>query len=187
MKKNLAMQQTDQTKKQQKRIPQITTRLEQIDKVLNKLYEDNALGTIPQDRYEQMSQKYSEEYYTLKTELATLQEQLSAYENAGGRAQKFLKLTERYAAFTDLTPAILNEFISRIEVHERDKKRAKQAVQHIGIYFNYIGRFENESDAACRAYGAGSPANAGGNRRSPKGKEPRLPPAVFKGVPGAKP
>ena len=55
-----------------------------------------------------------------------------------------MKLTERYAAFTDLTPAILNEFISRIEVHERDKKRAKQAIQHIGIYFNYIGRFENE-------------------------------------------
>ena len=43
-------------------------------KVLNKLYEDNALGTIPQDRYEQMSQKYSEEYYALKAELATLQE-----------------------------------------------------------------------------------------------------------------
>ena len=144
VKKNLAMQQTDQTKKQQKRIPQITTRLEQIDKVLNKLYEDNALGTIPQDRYEQMSQKYSEEYYTLKRSLPHSKSSYPAYENAGGRAQKFLKLTERYAAFTDLTPAILNEFISRIEVHERDKKRAKQAVQHIGIYFNYIGRFENE-------------------------------------------
>ena len=143
-KKNLSMQQTDQIKKQQKRIPQITTRLEQIDKVLNKLYEDNALGTIPQDRYEQMSQKYSEEYYTLKAELATLQEQLSAYENAGGRAQKFLKLTERHAAFTELTPAILNEFISRIEVHERDQKRARYAIQHISIYFNYIGKFENE-------------------------------------------
>ena len=144
VKKNLVMQQTDQTKKQQKRIPQITTRLEQIDKVLNKLYEDNALGTIPQDRYEQMSQKYSEEYYALKAELATLQEQLSAYENAGGRAQKFLKLTERHAAFTDLTPTILNEFISRIEVHERDQKRARYAIQHISIYFNYIGKFENE-------------------------------------------
>ena len=143
-KKNLSMQQTDQIKKQQKRIPQITTRLEQIDKVLNKLYEDNALGTIPQDRYEQMSQKYSEEYYALKAELATLQEQLSAYENAGGRAQKFLKLTERHAAFTELTPAILNEFISRIEVHERDQKRARYAIQHINIYFNYIGKFENE-------------------------------------------
>ena len=144
VKKNLAMQQTNQTKKQQKRIPQITTRLEQIDKVLNKLYEDNALGTIPQDRYEQMSQKYSEEYYSLKAELEQLREQLSAFENAGGRAQKFVKLIDRYADFTDLTPTILNEFISRIEVHERDKKRAKQAIQHIGIYFNHIGRFENE-------------------------------------------
>ena len=144
VKKSLAMQQTDKAKKQQKRIPQITTRLEQIDKVLNKLYEDNALGTIPQDRYEQMSQKYSEEYYSLKAELEQLREQLSAFENAGGRAQKFVKLIDRYADFTDLTPTILNEFISRIEVHERDKKRAKQAIQHIGIYFNHIGRFENE-------------------------------------------
>ncbi len=55
VKKSLAMQQADKVKKQQKRIPQITTRLEQIDKVLNKLYEDNALGTIPQHRLEEAS------------------------------------------------------------------------------------------------------------------------------------
>ena len=144
VKKSLDVQQTDRTKKQQKRVPQITTRLEQIEKVLDKLYEDNALGTIEQDRYEQMSQKYSEEYYTLKTELAEIKEQLSAFENAGGRAQRFVKLTERYADFDELTPAILNEFISKIEVHERDQKRARYAIQHIGIYFNHIGRFENE-------------------------------------------
>ena len=144
VKKSLDVQQTDRTKKQQKRVPQITTRLEQIEKVLDKLYEDNALGTIEQDRYEQMSQKYSEEYYTLKTELAEIKEQLSAFENAGGRAQRFVKLTERYADFAELTPAILNEFISKIEVHERDQKRARYAIQHIGIYFNHIGRFENE-------------------------------------------
>ena len=144
VKKSLDVQQTDRTKKQQKRVPQITTRLEQIEKDLDKLYEDNALGTIEQDRYEQMSQKYSEEYYTLKTELAEIKEQLSAFENAGGRAQRFVKLTERYADFAELTPAILNEFISKIEVHERDQKRARYAIQHIGIYFNHIGRFENE-------------------------------------------
>ena len=144
VKKSLDVQQTDRTKKQQKRVPQITTRLEQIEKVLDKLYEDNALGTIEQDRHEQMSQKYSEEYYTLKTELAEIKEQLSAFENAGGRAQRFVKLTERYADFAELTPAILNEFISKIEVHERDQKRARYAIQHIGIYFNHIGRFENE-------------------------------------------
>jgi DNA invertase Pin-like site-specific DNA recombinase len=144
VKKSLAIQQTDKVKKQQKRIPQITARLEQIDTVLNKLYEDIALGRIKQDRYEQMSKKYSEEYYTLKTELAEIKEQLSAFENADGRAQRFMKLTERYAAFTELTPAILNEFISKILVHERDVKRSKYAVHRIELYFNHIGRFENE-------------------------------------------
>ena len=53
------------------------------------------------------------------------------HENAGGRAQKFLKLTERHAAFTELTPAILNEFISRIEVHERDQKRGARDTMSI--------------------------------------------------------
>ena len=147
VKNSLSMQQTDKVKKQQKRIPQITARLEQIDKVLNKLYEDIALGRIEQDRYEQMSQKYSEEYYTLKAELAEIKEQLSEFENADGRAQKFMKLAERYAAFTDLTPAILNEFISKILVHERDVKRAKYAVHRIEVYFNHIGKFENELTA----------------------------------------
>ena len=144
IKNSLAIQQTDKVKKQQKRIPQITARLDQIDKVLNKLYEDVALGRIEQDRYEQMSQKYSEEYHMLKTELAEIKEQLSAFENADGRAQKFMKMVERYAAFTNLTPAILNEFVSKIVVHERDVKGAKFAVQRVEVYFNYIGRFENE-------------------------------------------
>ena len=81
---------------------------------------------------------------TLKAELAALKEQLSVFENAEGRAQRFVRLTERYAAFTELTSAILNEFISRIEVYERDQKRERYAIQHIGIYFTHINRFENE-------------------------------------------
>ena len=68
-----------------------------------------------------------------------------------------------------------------------NQKRAKYAIQHISIYFNYIGRFENEVTQLAEPTEAGNPANAGGNRRSQKGKEPRLPPAIFKGVPGAKP
>ena len=32
----------------------------------------------------------------------------------------------------------------RFLVHERDQKRARYAIQHIGIYFNHIGKFENE-------------------------------------------
>jgi len=140
---SLTMQQTDEVKKQQKRTRQLSSRIDKIDTVLNKLYEDNALGTIEQERYEQMSQKYSEEYHTLKTELVQIREQLANVEDANGRAQRFIRLTQRYTDFTDLTPAILNEFIRKIEVHERDVKGARYVIQHVEIYFNYIGKFEN--------------------------------------------
>ena len=141
---SLALQQTDEMKKQQKRIPQITARLEQIDKVINKLYEDNALEKIDQDRYEQLSQKYSEEYFSLKKELAETREHLSDRENTSQRAKKFIKLAENYCAFNEVTPTAINEFISKIVVHERDSKGARQTIQHVEVHFNYIGRFENE-------------------------------------------
>jgi len=144
VKNSLALQQTDEMKKQQKRIPQITARLEQIDKVINKLYEDNALGNIEPDRYQQLTQKYSEEYYTLKKELDETRGHLSDHESASQRAKKFIKLVESYCDFTEVTPTAINEFISKIVVHERDSKGARQTIQYVEVYFNYIGKFENE-------------------------------------------
>jgi len=141
---NLAVQQTDEMNKQRKRIPQITSRIEQIDKIINKLYEDNALGNIDQDRYQQLSQKYSEEYDLLKKELQENQDHLSNHENTGQRAKKFIKLVESYCDFNKLTPTAINEFISKLVVHERHAKRARYAIQHVEVHFNYIGTFENE-------------------------------------------
>lgn len=118
--------------------------MEQIERVMNKLYEDNALGNRDTERYEQLSTKYAEEYYTLKAEKEEIKERLSECENANQRSKKFIKLAESYSNFEELTPTIINEFISKIVVHERDVKRAKYVVQRIEVYFNYIGKFENE-------------------------------------------
>lgn len=144
VKSSLDKEQTEEIKKNQKRMPQIIDRIKQIERVMNKLYEDNALGNIDTERYEQLSKKYAEEYYTLKSEQEEIKERLSESENASKRAKNFIKLAESYSNFEELTPTIINEFISKIVVHERDVKRAKYAVQRIEVYFNYIGRFENE-------------------------------------------
>ena len=144
VKSSLAMRQTDEMKKQQKRIPKITSRLEQIDKVINKLYEDNALGHIDQDRYQQLSQKYSEEYYSLKGELEEARKVLSDHEATGQQAGRFIKLVEKYCTFEEVTPTAINEFISRLVVHERDKRCTRYTIQHVEVHFNYIGKFENE-------------------------------------------
>ena len=108
------------------------------------LSEDNALGNIEPDRYLQLSQKYSEEYYSLKKELEETQEHLSDHESASQRAKKFIKMVESYCSFEEVTPTAINAFISKIVVHERDLKRARQTIQHVEIHFNYIGTFENE-------------------------------------------
>ena len=144
VKGSLYKEQTEEFKKNQKRMPQITDRMEQIERVMNKLYEDNALGNMDTERYEQLSRKYAEEYYTLKAEKEEIKERLSECENANQRAKKFIRLAESYSNFEELTPTIINEFISKIVVHERDVKRAKYVVQRIEVYFNYIGKFENE-------------------------------------------
>ena len=144
VKNSLAKEQTEEVGKQKKRIPQITDRLAQIERVINKLYEDNALGNIEPKRYEQLSGKYAEEYYSLKSEQEQIEERLSEFENANQRARNFIKLAESYSDFEELTPAAINEFINKIVVHERDVKRAKYTVQRIEVYFNYIGKFENE-------------------------------------------
>ena len=144
VKESLYKEQTEEVKKNQKRMPQITDRMEQIERVMNKLYEDNALGNLDTERYEQLSRKYAEEYYTLKAEKEEIKERLSECENANQRAKKFIRLAESYFNFEELTPTIINEFISKIAVHERDVKRAKYVVQRIEVYFNYIGKFENE-------------------------------------------
>ena len=144
VKDSLYKEQTEEVKKNQKRMPQITDRMEQIERVMNKLYEDNALGNMDTERYEQLSTKYAEEYYTLKAEKEEIKERLSECENANQRAKRFIRLAESYSNFEELTPTIINEFISKIVVHERDVKRAKYVVQRIEVYFNYIGKFENE-------------------------------------------
>ena len=43
--------------------------------------------------------------------------------------------------FDKLTIAMLNEFIEKILVHERDRKGSIQTTQEVEIYFNFVGRF----------------------------------------------
>ena len=46
-----------------------------------------------------------------------------------------------YQNFDKLTIAMLNEFIEKILVHERDRKGSIQTTQEVEIYFNFVGRF----------------------------------------------
>ena len=49
--------------------------------------------------------------------------------------------TARQTLARSLTIAMLNEYIEKILVHERDRKGSIQTTQEVEIYFNFVGRF----------------------------------------------
>ena len=64
-----------------------------------------------------------------------------SYEKHEKDANRFIALIDKYENFDKLTIAMLNEFIEKILVHERDRKGSIQTTQEVEIYFNFVGRF----------------------------------------------
>ena len=137
----LTSQQTDEVKKQRKRLTVCKKRHSDLEKLLNKIYEDNTLGKLPQNRYESLLQTYGQEQDALDKEITGLQTSVERYEDGSGKAKNFIKLVERYTDFTELTQTMLHEFIEKIVIHERDRKGKIDSPQTVEIHLNFIGEF----------------------------------------------
>ena len=74
-------------------------------------------------------------------EISVLEKAIKSYEKHEKDADRFIALIDKYENFDKLTIAMLNEFIEKILVHERDRKGSIQTTQEVEIYFNFVGRF----------------------------------------------
>ena len=74
-------------------------------------------------------------------EISVLEKAVKSYEKHEKDADRFIALIDKYENFDKLTIAMLNEFIEKILVHERDRKGSIQTTQEVEIYFNFVGRF----------------------------------------------
>lgn len=138
----LAAQQTDEVKARQKRLAACRIRHGELDRLLNKIYEDNALGRLSEKRYESLLKTYGEEQATLETEIVEIQSAVEKYEDDNGRAERFMKLVERYTDFEEITPVMIREFVEKIVVHAKESRYVKSSPQRIEIHLNFIGEFE---------------------------------------------
>jgi len=137
----LAAQQTNEVKKQRKRLAMCKKRAAELETLFKKIYEDYALGKLPDKRYEAMSDDYGKEQDDLEKEIAELQSSVERYEDGSSRAKRFIELVNRYTDFTELTIPMLNEFVEKIIVHERDKKGKIETTQKVEIHLNFIGEY----------------------------------------------
>ena len=116
-------------------------RITELDKLFQKVYEDNASGKLSDERYALLSGTYEQEQKDLRHQNAELQSQLTAYETDSFKADRFIEIVKRYTEFDTLTTSMLNEFVERIIVHEADKSSG-QREQQVDIHLNFIGHFE---------------------------------------------
>ena len=128
-------------KKKRNRLTAAQNRLNELEVLLCKIYEDNILGKLPDTRYATLDAQYGKEQAELKSEVKALEEFLESHEKNKKSAERFISLIEKYENFDNLTIAMLNEFIDKILVHERDRKGSIQTTQEIEIYFNFVGKF----------------------------------------------
>ena len=134
-------QQSADISKKRRRLAAAQKRAGELEKLICKIYEDNALGKLPDARYRALDAQYAKEQGALEIEIAELEKAVTGYEQSQKSAEKFIALIDKYENFDTLTNTMLNEFVEKILVHERARKGSQDTTQEIEIYFNFLGRY----------------------------------------------
>lgn len=114
-------------------------RMEDLDKIIQRLYEDLVLGKLSEARYEKLSAQYEEEQAEIQPLSLALEREID--EEAGQVADvgHFLQLAEKYSELQKLDAYTVNELIDKIVIHNPEKIDGKKHVT-IEIYFTYVGK-----------------------------------------------
>ena len=131
----------------QKQAEQITLEYEQkqkhceeLDKIISRLYEDNVLGRIGDERYESMSQSYELEQVEIKKALPILKSKIDELKRQSDCADNFINVIKKYTIIDKLDAAILNELIDKILVHHKEQAEDGRTFQQIEIYYRFVGK-----------------------------------------------
>ncbi|WP_174721299.1 recombinase family protein [Streptococcus periodonticum] len=130
-------------KRQQLQLQKDEHRSKEIDNIIQKLYEDNLLGKISDERFVKLSQSYEEEQHQLQTSISDLTEKLTKQQEDSLNISKFMARISKYTELPKLTVEIVNELIDKIVIHKPTGTKRNRIIQ-IDIYYNFIGKLNNE-------------------------------------------
>lgn len=121
-------------------------RCEELDKIISRLYEDNVLGRIGDERYESMSQSYELEQVEIKKALPILKSKIDELKRQSDCADNFINVIKKYTIIDKLDAAILNELIDIILVHHKEQAEDGRTFQQIEIYYRFVGKLGTENE-----------------------------------------
>lgn len=138
---NTVRTQLAEQEKAKKLLEKHTRRIEELDTIIQRLYEDNIIGKLSDERFSKLSETYEKEQADLKGAVSRLAPVVQAEEEHTVNIQSFLKVVRKYTHPTELTPAMLREFVDKIVVHAPDKSSGHR-VQRIDVHYNFIGEID---------------------------------------------
>ena len=116
-------------------------RFEELDLLIQNLYEANVTGKISDRRFKMLADKYENEQAELEVKIAEAESQIAEADAQATAADDFLQVAKSYTDFSVLTTPMLNEFVEKILVHEGVKVDGERE-QEIEIYLKFIGKVE---------------------------------------------
>ena len=116
-------------------------RISEIDKLIEKVFEQNAAGILSDERFSKLLQNYECEQKRLQTEI---EEWKAVLDDVGQKVTDLRLLLHTLREITEikeLTPTLVNTLIERIEVHNNDKSSGHCYVK-VDVYFTAVGMID---------------------------------------------
>ncbi len=133
------------SEQEQKELFAVQARLQEIDAVFRKLYEDNALGKLTEEQFSFMTSGYEDERKMLKERIKALEGRIQAAEEQNLYKKQFIRMVRRYTRMEGLTYENVHEFIDRILIYELDRETNTRRVE---IFYNFIGKADDPQEFA---------------------------------------
>jgi hypothetical protein len=135
-----SIKQNDTAKAHRRQLAKNEKRIKELDLLYRKVYEDNAIGKLSDERFQQMSGDYEQEQADLKAQSIAITAELEAFEQDSLNVDRFMELVRRYTKFDELTTPMLHEFVDKVIVHEAGRSTGER-VQQVDIHLNFVGHF----------------------------------------------
>lgn len=130
-----------------KELDHAKVRIDKLNTIVKRLYEDSLEGKISDERFKIMSSSYDEEQKDLTVRITELEEYISKAQEQSLNVNSFLKLVRQYTDLKELNSEIIRAFVDKIYVEKSENvagTRIKK--QTIWIHLNYIGAVDIPQD-----------------------------------------
>ena len=121
-----------------RQLTQAQRRIEELDRLFKRIYEDNISGKINDSRFQKLSGDYENEQAELTKKVQTLEQEIVKQQEEADSIEQFIRRAKKYPELMELTPAVLHDLVNKVYVCAPDKSSGHR-VQDVRISLACIG------------------------------------------------